>query len=529
MSPVPPRIPAPVAWVLVLVVAVLVYGPCVGFGWVGDDRVLLEGSRLLPDLSTLPRALGRDLFWLADGTVRASPYWRPVITSSYYLDQLVGQGAPWAFHVNNLVVALLGGLVLAKRAGPLSVLAVAVFWFHPMQVEAIANITARTDLYVAVLGTLAVFATGPLGGVLTLLALGCKETALVIPLIAFLGAPCTRAAWLPHSLALVGWALVRTLLVTSWDVDPADAGLPTLLSVATAPAVVGAYILRIALPLWPTVARLPPMPSLALGLAGWATLLVVARWLWSQAPAERRDLGILLLPLVPVSGLLASPVRYAEGFLAWPLVGAALLITRVPTRWHRPVGGVVIGLAVLSALRVPDWASPRTIWEAAVEAHPDDPRARLGLARLVAPENPARALSLVEGSLEREPDRRKRNEAHALAARLRHEAGDNTTALDHLVHAADPTDPEATWALVAQCVLGSDVLTPQVVEPSCAEALTRTPRDGDLWNAAGVVAARAKDWQLARARFAEAVRLSPDKPSFRANLDRVDGVENGQQ
>ncbi len=55
-----------------------------------DDRLLVEGSRLLPEVGTLKQALLRDLFWLAEGKARVSPYWRPLVSASYYLDHAVG-------------------------------------------------------------------------------------------------------------------------------------------------------------------------------------------------------------------------------------------------------------------------------------------------------------------------------------------------------------------------------------------------------------------------------------------------------
>ena len=98
--PRPPRREfARAAGLLALVIALL-YGRAVGFPFVYDDGALIESNRALADLSTLPEALTHDLFHFS--SVRTSPYWRPAVTASYYVDHAVGGGAPWAFHLSNL-------------------------------------------------------------------------------------------------------------------------------------------------------------------------------------------------------------------------------------------------------------------------------------------------------------------------------------------------------------------------------------------------------------------------------------------
>ena len=517
--------------------ALALYGQSLRFGFVHDDRVLLEGSARLAELRSVPSALVHDLFWLADGTVRPSPYWRPWVVLSYFVDAALGRGQAWAFHLHSVLMAAAVGGVLGWRGRWPGLLAAAVFLAHPMQVEAVANITARTDLWCAAWGTLAVFSAGVPGALLTLVALGCKETALVVPFIAWLGAPAGpagRRQWVPHALALALWAVVRTLLVSGWEVAAVDRGGPTVDSGLGAPGVWVEDLSRLVLPVGSTVARLPADPGVVQILAGVLCGALVAWALVRARPELRRELGLLVLPVVPVSGLLTSPVRYAEGFLSWPLLGLALLTLRAPRRAQIGLVAVVVGVwTPLSLLRMPDWSGPRSLWESAVEAHPDDPRAALGLARvLLEAGEHQRALELARLAAAREPDPRKAREAHTVAAQVLSKGGQLADALEHLRAATSLEsleDPGGRWARTARCVLGADLEPPAAVEPVCAAALGERPEDPDLWNAAGIVAARGGELALAAERFGEAARLDPSREELRANAERARRLAEGNE
>ncbi len=88
--------------------------------------------------------------------------------------------------------------------------------------------------------------------------------------------------------------------------------------------------------------------------------------------------------------------------------------------------------------------------------------------------------------------------------------------------AAGPTDLEATLGPGGPLrALDQD---PAELIPVCDAALFRSPRDPDLWNAAGLLSTRQKDWVQAKDRFAEAARLAPDRAEFASNLAKVEGI-----
>ncbi len=79
-------------------------------------------------------------------------YWAPLLWMSFMLDMNLSGGAPWSFHLTNVVLfALTTGLIflLVRRwTGRIGIaLATALLWaFHPARVESVAWITERKDV-----------------------------------------------------------------------------------------------------------------------------------------------------------------------------------------------------------------------------------------------------------------------------------------------------------------------------------------------------------------------------------------------
>lgn len=506
--------------------------------------MLLDGSARLADLGALPSALLHDLFWLADGEVRPSPYWRPMVVLSYYLDQAVGGGAPWAFHLTNLVLLTVLGAWSATRmdgAGRrLAVLLLVVG--HPMQSEVALNVTARTDLMAALFGSFAVASAALPGAMWTAFALGSKEVAVVVPLLAALQARAEGdrrpARWAPHLVVLGIWTALRAVLVSGWGLHPEDRGLPDLQSVLMAPSRVLFYLGRLLWPADPVAARMPPEPDVALLVLGWGVLALAALYGLRGLGGVQRDrpgaralsaaTATVVLPLLPVSGLLASPVRYAEGYLCWPIVGMARGLAGVLP----PVATLALALPcmALSALRVPDWRDEVTLWTAARAAYPDDPLVAGKYGRALREHDPDEAFRALVQALGGETDARRRREIHAHVAQIHLDQGRWREAVPHLRASALPDDVELSWPLLARCQveagerLPPDPMAPPLVEV-CAEALRRYPEDPDLWNAVGVDAVHRKDLDAAEAAFRRAMALAPERADLRANLERLGALQ----
>jgi hypothetical protein len=445
-----------------------IHGRALGFGFVRDDHELIEQSARLHDLGMLPTALTKDLFWLADGHVRPSPYWRPVTTLSYYANEALG-GGPLLFHLTNLtLVAIVAGLASRLVEGKLArLLVVAGVVCHPLMVEPASNISARTDLLAATFALLALEAGGVGAFVFTLLALGSKEVAVMLPLVAL----ALRRPWIPSAAAVAVWAAVRFPLVHALGVAPDDAGWPTLASVVAAPFRLILYLFRALVPLHPTPALLLPDPSAIQAAASWVTVSLLAFALARRR--ERSDatyFAMGLLALVPVTGFLASPVRYAEGFLVWPIVGfvaaaaslPALLVVLVPL-W-----------AIHSWQSSPQWNDDRTLWETAHAHWPGDPIVAGDLARIrLAQGETDGTLELLDQARAGDLDPRHERELELATGQAWLDMGSPEEALPHLRAAVGALDdPEATSAIALLCVVGTDLGESDLGEV-CAEAKRR--------------------------------------------------------
>ncbi|HPF69023.1 MAG TPA: tetratricopeptide repeat protein [Candidatus Krumholzibacteria bacterium] len=135
--------------VLPVLLALAVYGGAGRLGFVNldDDQYVYENPRVLGGLT------GDDVRWAL--TTGHQGVWIPATWISLQADAARGQGAPAAFHRTNLLlhlvnVLLVFALVRSLTGGRWRAAAVAaVFAVHPLNVEAVAWITARKDLLMA--------------------------------------------------------------------------------------------------------------------------------------------------------------------------------------------------------------------------------------------------------------------------------------------------------------------------------------------------------------------------------------------
>ena len=503
------------------------YGRALRYPFVYDDRVLIEGSAKLSDPSTLPTALVRDLFYLS-GSTRPSPYWRPVVTLSYYLDQLVGGGAPWSFHLTNLLVLLgasVGVFALLRRttldrALPLALL----FALWPIQVEGACNIAGRTDLLCAAFAAAALLARQPiLAASLGFLACGSKEIGVLLPLVSWL--LDRRGAWRAHAAGGVAFLVGRAWVLSNTALLPEDHVAPTAASALAAGYRIAWWLGRLILPLPLSPALELPTPVALVSVAAWLLIGLVGIMIWRFRSPERLAGAVLVFgALIPVSGLITSNVRVGDTLLVLPLWGALFLLS------ERLKPKILLGLCALSFAaswpRVSDWSSERTLWERAHQRVPADPLVRLNLARASRETDPALALSLLDGvSL---PERRGREVAAVRAGALL-DLGREDEAWRALLLAVKLDDPEAQWANAMACVLGAGRGYPGAL--ALCQAASAQP-DPNVFNALGIAQMQAGDKAAGLASFERAASLAPGDPTFAANLARARlelGVEAGQR
>lgn len=193
-----------------LSVTTVLLAPVIGYGFVYEDR---RDAHLTLDASRLSEQ------------IRLQPF-RAITSLSRVLDMTMFGIQPWAFHLGSLLWHLVNvALVFALAVHVLpfwgALAAAGIFAWHPLQVEAVAYVSARSDLLATtgVLLALLAASAGSSAGALVGVAIAClsKEAAIMAWGLVPLWAWWTRAPlrWVRWSLlSLSGGALAVWWL---WD------------------------------------------------------------------------------------------------------------------------------------------------------------------------------------------------------------------------------------------------------------------------------------------------------------------------
>ena len=392
--------------ILVAGLAAATAAPSLGNGFVYDDVPAIVENPLLHSLANSAHV------WVSSYW-RAGPLYRPLTVQLFALEWWVGGGAPWPFHLVNIVLyAAVAWLVyrLARRVLPAgaALAAAALFAAHPVHVEVTANAVGQNELLAALFVLLAVERylawreSGGLGAprrgalaLLYLLAIAAKETGYVLPALlaaAEVLAVADRRPWrdrwretAPAYLMLAGVALIGLLVrvivlgglkgeVAALPLRGLAAGERAIVMLAAAPEWFRLLLWPAHLqanygpPALPTGAGLGARHLVGLGLLI-ATVALVA-WAWRRAPAVALGLVWVAIALAPVSNLVtATGVLIAERTLLLPSVGAVLaagwgigwLAIRLTGRRAAEIG-LAAGLVVLCAAGAVRSARRATVW-----------------------------------------------------------------------------------------------------------------------------------------------------------------------
>ncbi|MEY4385989.1 MAG: hypothetical protein RLY20_1272 [Verrucomicrobiota bacterium] len=187
------------AALLLLILTALLYAPTLRYDWVYEDQ---------NDLET---------FFSSERT--AGNRW--VTVGTYRLSHAISGVQPWGYHLVSVAEhlgngALLGTLLPATGAG---VVGLALFLFHPLQVESVAYVSNRADVVMTTCLLLALIGARHRQWAMVLIAaVGCvlaKESGVMaLPLVAWFvwrRGQWPRSAWvgLLATALMAGWAIGR--------------------------------------------------------------------------------------------------------------------------------------------------------------------------------------------------------------------------------------------------------------------------------------------------------------------------------
>jgi len=407
--------------------------------FVYDDRTQILENPLIQQPELLGQALTQDVWSFKGERERAwSNYYRPAFVLWLAVNWQLFGPQPEGWHVGNLALhagVVLLAFALLRRLGvalPGAFFVAALFAVHPVHVESVAWISGSPDLLmsIGILGALALEAPAPgqlrgarrlLALALAVLALGSKETALLLPLLVAALA-WARQSELPGGLRaraavssmLPYAALAATFLATRHAVlggfaTPTPWTLRWIDLALSLPGVVAFYLRQTFLPFWigPTYPLRIVTPASAsttnLDLPLLVTLASVGL-LWAasrRSPLRPFFFALALLPLAPALhlGAFMQEQLVHDRYLYLPVLGwlglAGLGLAAVrqelprlaPSRRRAVAGG--LGLALLATCvtkvlaLVPDYRDERSLFRAAVA---NDPGASFHWAQLAATE-----------------------------------------------------------------------------------------------------------------------------------------------
>jgi len=395
------------------------YLPALRYGFVQDDRAIIVSN---PAAHSVPRALAAfdEPYWPAES---GAGLYRPLTTLSYAVDWTLSGGNPsWMHFVNALLHALavlLFALVIARWLSPAAWAGAALlFAWHPVHVEAVANLVGRAELLAAIgiLGAVLAARRGrwALAVLFAALAMLSKEHGVIVSVVILLDRwlesgderppPRPAAFWIGLA-ALTGAFLGAWLIIGrsgAGDMAAVFYGRDAFGRLAIAlPAVLRAAWLLV----WPVSLSSDYGPQVipfydGISFAAMLGALIVAGvvalvwWCRRRAPAISFAAGVAALSYLPTSNLFfASGVVLAERnlYLAVALpaalvgTGFAWLERR---RGIRPaiaaLGLAAITCGVLSLKRLPAWRDNRAQLLTLLVEHPESYRGHASAAAVLA-------------------------------------------------------------------------------------------------------------------------------------------------
>lgn len=220
------------------IVVIALYGQTLSFKFTSldDDHLIVQNYRYISSVKNIPLAFTTDVFWKKSGM-----YYRPILNLSLIFDTIGGKGRPFAYHLTNVllhalsVIAVFLLLLMLIQQKPLAFVLSLLFAVHPILTQAVAWIPGRNDILlmlftIASIGALAKYKDSQrfhwllAHGMLFLLALFVKETAVVIPFVCtvyLLSAKpkLTTARWISISTIwtaiLFGYFIIRQAVLKS--------------------------------------------------------------------------------------------------------------------------------------------------------------------------------------------------------------------------------------------------------------------------------------------------------------------------
>ncbi len=188
----------PVAFALITVLVIIVYGQTVNFGftYLDDKVIIVENINSQAKVFNLKEAFTRDAFFSRDGLA----FYRPLQNVSFMIDAVFNGKNAGGFHLTNLIFHILTCFSvfflfkILKYDKKAALLVALIYAVHPIFTHAVAWVPSRGDLMIAFFGIVSFIGfvkfveTGgyqflALNILSFILAVFSKETAVLFPMV----------------------------------------------------------------------------------------------------------------------------------------------------------------------------------------------------------------------------------------------------------------------------------------------------------------------------------------------------------
>jgi len=384
-------------WVLAL------YRHAISAPFLYDDVPQIEQNKALTSWQGLGSYFAQAVPFSTDYLNVGGAFYRPLFWASLALDRFLWGFIPAAFHITNLFLHWLNGLlmfgVLRKLRAPVLLAAATSFiWLGlPINTEAVAWISGRSIslMTVFLLAGLVVAAEYLESGSAAALAgffllccaavLSYEAGLLLLPLtllVAFArdGRP-NRSWWMLSGAALfadIGYFALRAMAGAQMTT-----AAPAILSIGLA---FFHYLAWIVVPIQMSIDRSSDMPANMIGawsmaaLAGLAASIAIAFYLRRRLPELAAGIAWVMIALLPFCGIIPTYQGMAERYTYVASAGLALVIASVVVRvrrrsWVLALIVIVVGWMGWGAwrlnARVLDWNNEIALYSSSLRATPN--------------------------------------------------------------------------------------------------------------------------------------------------------------
>ncbi len=476
-------------------------------------------------------------------------FYRPLFWMSLAIDRLLWGLNPTAFHLTNLLLHWINGVLgfmLLRRLGTselVSGAAVLIWLGLPINTEAVAWISGRSVCLMTLFllaGLLAATRYLTTRSIVALVAycvaccaavLSYEAGVLVLPLtilVAFLYGRSKTRLWMPLCVGAVAVDLVYFLLRQMANAEATTAGM-AILPVGVA---FFKYLVWTLFPIHLSIDRSTDTPadqfSLAaiIALPALALVIALAYWLRKRIPEAAAGIAWMTIALLPFCGIIPTYQGMAERYVYLASLGLAVAIAglafHVSTRARTPVLVLICTWVAWGAWRVDarvlDWNNEIKLYTSSLEATPNSAVLLFNLGIATAETGDVvKAEEYYRQAIAIHP-----NYVGALInlgniLRQEGKASEGAALLQRAL-AIDPKNPEA-WLNLGNFALDAGKL--QEAQKDYERSLQLKPASVEATLDLGAVYQRLGNLDAAKRQYERAIHLDPNLPGAYTNLGTV--------